>query len=73
MRERRASPPAACHATARGIAQCLRMLADEAATLNLACTVQALWTALAICERESCPAPALPATEPAQSTVASLN
>jgi hypothetical protein len=73
MHERKAPPPAACPATARGIAQCLRMLAEEAATLNLTCTVRALWAAVAICERESCPAPTLPAAEPAPSTVASLN
>ncbi len=40
-------------ATAQGIAQCLRLLADEAAALGLARTVAALQAALAVCTTES--------------------
>jgi len=42
-----------CQATAGGIAQCLRMLADEAGSLGLTCTVRALWVAIAVCEHEA--------------------
>lgn len=58
--------PDECVATALGILQCLRMLADEAATLNLARTLIALHDALEICEaeratlKEACAATRLP-------------
>jgi hypothetical protein len=48
-----APAPAGCHASASGIAQCLRMLADEAGSLDLPCTARALWAAIAVCEREA--------------------
>lgn len=73
MRERNSSQPVACHATARGIVQCLRMLAEEASTLNLTSTVRALWSAIGICEHESSASPVLPPSEPVQPSVASLN
>jgi hypothetical protein len=41
--------------SARGIEQCLRMLADEAATLRLGRTLAALRAAIAICAAESDP------------------
>ncbi len=39
--------------TAHGIAQCLRMLADEAAALGLGRTLTALQAAIAVCDSES--------------------
>ena len=39
-------------AAARGVAQCLRMLSDEAASLNLLQTFAALQNALATCQSE---------------------
>lgn len=42
-------------ASADGILRCLRMLADEAATLHLAATLDALRTAIAVCAAESDP------------------
>ena len=41
--------------SANGILQCLRMLADEAAGLQLAGTLNALRTAIAVCAAESDP------------------
>lgn len=38
--------------TARGIVQCLRMLADEAAALGMARTLDALHAAIGICATE---------------------
>jgi hypothetical protein len=52
-----------CTATPSGIMQCLRMLAEEAATLNLSRTLLAIHEALQTCESEGAdavvPAPAL--------------
>ena len=39
--------------TARGIVQCLRMLAEEAASLGMARTLDALQTAINVCAAES--------------------
>jgi hypothetical protein len=39
--------------TARGIVQCLRMLAEEAASLGMARTLDALQTAINVCAVES--------------------
>jgi hypothetical protein len=39
-------------ATARGIVQCLRMLAEEAAALGMARTLDALQTAITVCADE---------------------
>jgi hypothetical protein len=39
--------------TARGIVQCLRMLAEEAASLGLGRTLDALQTAISVCAAES--------------------
>jgi hypothetical protein len=39
--------------TARGIVQCLKMLADEAAALGLGRTLSALETAMKVCVGES--------------------
>ena len=39
-------------ATARGIVQCLRMLAEEAAALGMARTLDALRTAITVCADE---------------------
>lgn len=50
IREPEASVP--CAANAGGIAQCLRMLAEEAASVGFAGTVAALWMAIAVCEQE---------------------
>lgn len=50
IREPEASVP--CEANAGGIAQCLRMLVEEAASVGFAGTVAALRTAIAICEQE---------------------
>lgn len=49
-----------CAATASGIFECLRMLAQEAASLNLSRTVGAITAALEACaaEREDGPIPA---------------
>lgn len=41
-----------CMATPSGIMQCLRMLAEEAATLNLSRTLLAIHAALQTCEHE---------------------
>ncbi len=41
-----------CEATATGILQCLRMLADEAASLNLTRTLVALHNAIDACASE---------------------
>jgi hypothetical protein len=41
-----------CAATPSGIMQCLRMLAEEAATLNLSRTLLAIHEALQTCESE---------------------
>lgn len=41
-----------CLATASGIMHCLRMLADEAASLNLSRTLVAIHEALQTCESE---------------------
>ncbi len=41
--------------SAEGLLQCLRMLADEAASLHLAGTADALRTAIAVCAAESDP------------------
>ena len=38
--------------TARGIVQCLRMLAEEAASLGMARTLDALETAIKVCAAE---------------------
>jgi hypothetical protein len=38
--------------TARGIVQCLRMLAEEAASLGMARTLDALRTAITVCAAE---------------------
>jgi len=38
--------------TARGIVQCLRMLAEEAASLGMARTLDALETAIRVCAAE---------------------
>ncbi len=48
-----AASATACRPTAGGIGQCLRMLADEAGSLGLTCTVRALWVAIAVCEHEA--------------------
>lgn len=45
--------PTSCRASESGIVQCLRMLADEAGSLDLPCTARALWAAIAVCEREA--------------------
>ncbi len=53
-----ASPPDAAdrdQPSADGILQCLRMLADEAASLQLCATLDALRTAMAVCAAESDP------------------
>jgi len=50
IREPEASVP--CEANAGGIAQCLKMLAEEAASVGFTGTVAALRTAIAVCERE---------------------
>jgi len=73
MRERKSSQPVACHATARGISQCLKMLAEEAGSLHLSSTVRALWSAIRICEHESSSRPVLPPSEPVRTGIASLN
>jgi hypothetical protein len=54
-REPEAAPAAACHATSGGIIQCLHMLAEEAGSLGLGCTVRALWVAITVCEHEAAP------------------
>jgi hypothetical protein len=41
-----------CSATPTGIMQCLRMLAEEAATLNLSRTLVAIQEALQACQSE---------------------
>lgn len=43
---------AECDPTPRGIVQCLRMLAQEAATLRMARTLEALQSAIATCAAE---------------------
>ena len=56
MSNRPAAPPDAADPTrpsAAGILHCLRMLADEAATLKLAGTLEALRAAIAVCAAES--------------------
>lgn len=69
----------ACQATAGGIGQCLRMLAEEAGSLGLSCTVRALWVAIAVCEHEAVHATTttlFAATDPLQpiaAIVSSLN
>ncbi|MGH7079417.1 MAG: hypothetical protein ACREFU_15155 [Acetobacteraceae bacterium] len=63
MRDRSRIQPATCHATSRGIVQCLRMLAEEAGSLNLTGTVMAIWSAIGTCEHESSSAPGLPLAE----------
>jgi len=73
MREHKRSQDVTCDATARGIAQCLRMLADEAASLDLSCTARALWSAIRICERESRRTPVLATPESPQPSAAPLN
>jgi hypothetical protein len=45
--------------TARGIVQCLRMLADEAAALGMARTLDALQAAMTVCAVEGDAADAL--------------
>jgi hypothetical protein len=50
LRAPEASAP--CAANADGIAQCLRMLAEEAASVGFASTVAALWMAIRVCEQE---------------------
>lgn len=42
-----------CDATADGIMKCLRMLAEEAASLNLARTLTAIHEAALTCQNES--------------------
>jgi hypothetical protein len=44
--------PLTCEATATGILQCLRMLADEAASLQLTRTLDALREAIKTCADE---------------------
>lgn len=73
MRQLKPSDPVACDATARGIVQCLRMLAEEASSLHLPSTVRALWSAIGTCEHESSTVPVLPPGEPVQQSIASLN
>lgn len=73
MNERNLSQPVACHATARGIIQCLRMLAEEASSLELTFTVRALRSAIGICEFESCASPALQPSEPIPGSIAFLH
>ncbi len=46
------SPDADSDPTARGIVQCLRMLADEAAALGMARTLDALQAAISVCAVE---------------------
>lgn len=41
-----------CDATADGILQCLQMLAEEAAALNMPRTLEAIQRALAVCQEE---------------------
>ena len=50
-----ASPSDQQPPSADGILKCLRMLADEAASLQLASTADALRTAIAVCAAESDP------------------
>ena len=46
-------PASEYDATARGIIQCLRMLAEEAASLGMPETLAALYSALETCRTES--------------------
>ncbi|HTU55385.1 MAG TPA: hypothetical protein VMF62_15585 [Acetobacteraceae bacterium] len=65
---------AACDATSGGIIQCLHMLAEEAGSLGLACTVRALWVAIAVCEHEAGHAPPLfPPSDPMRPIAPSMN
>ncbi len=53
-------PEAARHATAANVLQCLTMLAEEAASLNLPRTMLALRKAIRACQAEQArPAPTL--------------
>jgi len=53
-------PAAALHATAANVLQCLIMLAEEAANLNLPCAMLALRKATGACQAEQVrPAPPL--------------
>lgn len=52
----------AADASPHGIAECLRMLAEEAASLGLACTFAALLETLQVCRAEACAAGPVPAT-----------
>lgn len=63
MRDRDRSQSATCRATSRGIVQCLRMLAEEAGSLNLTSSARAIWLAIGICEHESSSSAMLPLTE----------
>jgi hypothetical protein len=64
----------ACAASVGGIAQCLRMLAEEAASLGLADTVWAIWVAIAISEHEAGDAPRpFAGLEPIHPSVPSVN
>jgi hypothetical protein len=53
------TPDADSDPTARGIVQCLRMLADEAAALGMARTLDALQAAMTVCAVEGDAADAL--------------
>jgi hypothetical protein len=64
----------ACAASVGGIGQCLRMLAEEAASLGLAGTVRAIWVAIAISEHEAAQAPRpFTGLEPMHPIVPSVN
>ncbi len=56
------SPAQACSATATGILLCLRMLAQEAAELQLGSTLTALQRAIQTCEEEHSIFPRRPAS-----------
>jgi hypothetical protein len=72
--EPRTGSVAPCDATAGGVSQCLRMLAEEAGSLGLACTVRALWVAIAVCEHEAGHAPPLlPPTDPLRPITSPMN
>lgn len=73
MRDRSRTQPATCLATSRGIVQCLRMLAEEAGSLNLTGTVMAIWSAIGTCEHESSSSTVLPLTEVVRPGVTPFN
>ncbi|MGH7101064.1 MAG: hypothetical protein ACREFJ_01610 [Acetobacteraceae bacterium] len=73
MRDRNRTQPATCLATSRGIAQCLRMLAEEAGSLNLTGTMMAIWSAIETCEHESSSSTVLPLKEVVRPGVTPFN